>query len=302
MYQPRPGSGRARCAQAHQGDGGGRDRAVPEGELVGQGTSRGPHGDRDREPEHCVCAPARRLDRESDGGRARMSDERTGGTAGEAAAARCIEGPKELPTAASKTVASGHTKAEASRARRRCTARSLPGRGFPAWSGPVRLSPRLGGACGVEGGRDGAGKSLRQRSVCWRRARRSLLLPPQVHRPRGERGVPRRRRRSRAPRHRRASPPAWHACSWVRAPLRAAQASARSADAAAPEAPAPGPSGLSPAALATAYGFSGTNRGAGETIAIVDAYDDPTIAANLSRSRASSACPPAPRQTAASPR
>ena len=34
-------------------------------------------------------------------------------------------------------------------------------------------------------------------------------------------------------------------------------------------------------ALTTAYGFSGTNGGAGETIALVDAYDDPTIAANL---------------------
>ncbi len=65
-------------------------------------------------------------------------------------------------------------------------------------------------------------------------------------------------------------------------PASGSSGSARSADAAAPEAPAPGPSGLSPAALATAYDFSGTNGGAGETIAIVDAYDDPTIAANLS--------------------
>jgi len=49
--------------------------------------------------------------------------------------------------------------------------------------------------------------------------------------------------------------------------------------AAAPQASAP--AGLSPVTLTTAYGFSGTNGGAGQTIALVDAYDDPTIAANL---------------------
>jgi subtilase family serine protease len=41
------------------------------------------------------------------------------------------------------------------------------------------------------------------------------------------------------------------------------------------------PSGLAPVNLTTAYGFSGTNGGAGQTSALVDAYDAPTIAANL---------------------
>ena len=41
------------------------------------------------------------------------------------------------------------------------------------------------------------------------------------------------------------------------------------------------PIGLSPKAITTAYGFP-TTGGSGETIAIVDAYDDPTITANLS--------------------
>jgi subtilase family serine protease len=43
-----------------------------------------------------------------------------------------------------------------------------------------------------------------------------------------------------------------------------------------------GPAGLSPAQVCHAYGFDQvTWRGFGETIAIVDAYDDPTIAADL---------------------
>jgi hypothetical protein len=42
------------------------------------------------------------------------------------------------------------------------------------------------------------------------------------------------------------------------------------------------PSGLSPAAIKQAYGFStGSTDGAGKTIAIVDAYDDPTAEADL---------------------
>ncbi len=40
------------------------------------------------------------------------------------------------------------------------------------------------------------------------------------------------------------------------------------------------PNGLPPKAITTAYGFP-TTGGAGKTIAIVDAYDDPTIASNL---------------------
>ncbi len=40
------------------------------------------------------------------------------------------------------------------------------------------------------------------------------------------------------------------------------------------------PTGLPPKAITTAYGFP-TTGGAGKTIAIVDAYDDPTIASNL---------------------
>ena len=40
------------------------------------------------------------------------------------------------------------------------------------------------------------------------------------------------------------------------------------------------PTGLPPRAITTAYGFP-TTGGSGETIAIVDAYDAPTIAANL---------------------
>jgi len=40
------------------------------------------------------------------------------------------------------------------------------------------------------------------------------------------------------------------------------------------------PTGYSPATIATAYGFS-TTGGAGTTIAVVDAYGDPTITANL---------------------
>jgi hypothetical protein len=48
-----------------------------------------------------------------------------------------------------------------------------------------------------------------------------------------------------------------------------------------PEAGGATPAGLSPAAISTAYGFSGTSGGSGETVALVDSYDDPTIAANL---------------------
>lgn len=40
------------------------------------------------------------------------------------------------------------------------------------------------------------------------------------------------------------------------------------------------PSGLPPSAITTAYGFP-TTGGSGETIAVVDAFDDPTVASNL---------------------
>ena len=46
-----------------------------------------------------------------------------------------------------------------------------------------------------------------------------------------------------------------------------------------------GPTGYTPAQMRAAYGFSNSNisslTGAGTTIAIVDAYDDPTIASDL---------------------
>ena len=50
-----------------------------------------------------------------------------------------------------------------------------------------------------------------------------------------------------------------------------------------PEPPASGPTGYSPAQVRHAYGFDqlGTNEGAGQTIYIIDAYDDPTIASDL---------------------
>jgi subtilase family serine protease len=41
--------------------------------------------------------------------------------------------------------------------------------------------------------------------------------------------------------------------------------------------------GLTPADLATAYGFSSTATGTGQTVAIVDAYNDPTINADLQK-------------------
>src|SRR5262249_30098234 len=42
------------------------------------------------------------------------------------------------------------------------------------------------------------------------------------------------------------------------------------------------PTGLSPAQVRKAYGFDQiTNRGAGQTIAIVDAFDDPNIVSDL---------------------
>src|SRR5258708_3800266 len=42
------------------------------------------------------------------------------------------------------------------------------------------------------------------------------------------------------------------------------------------------PTGISPARIRKAYGFTSiTNQGAGQTIGIVDAYDDPNIAADL---------------------
>ena len=47
----------------------------------------------------------------------------------------------------------------------------------------------------------------------------------------------------------------------------------------------PGPTGYSPTQIKTAYGFSQlptTNQGAGQTIYIIDAYDDPTISSDLS--------------------
>ena len=50
------------------------------------------------------------------------------------------------------------------------------------------------------------------------------------------------------------------------------------ADLAGPQASSP--TGLPPKAITTAYGFP-TTGGAGETIALIDAYDDPTIASNL---------------------
>ena len=52
---------------------------------------------------------------------------------------------------------------------------------------------------------------------------------------------------------------------------------------ASPAASAPsGPTGYSPNQIRSAYGFSGTsNNGTGQTIAIVDAYDDPTIQNDL---------------------
>ena len=43
-----------------------------------------------------------------------------------------------------------------------------------------------------------------------------------------------------------------------------------------------GPSGYSPSQIQSAYGFNKvSNNGAGQTIAIVDAYDDPTIQSDL---------------------
>src|SRR5215472_3763665 len=45
---------------------------------------------------------------------------------------------------------------------------------------------------------------------------------------------------------------------------------------------ATGPTGLSPATIKSVYGFSPlSNAGAGQTIAIVDAYDDPTVFADF---------------------
>jgi hypothetical protein len=42
-----------------------------------------------------------------------------------------------------------------------------------------------------------------------------------------------------------------------------------------------GPQGFSPAQIRQAYGFTNTYQGAGQIIAIVDAYDDPNIEADL---------------------
>ena len=51
------------------------------------------------------------------------------------------------------------------------------------------------------------------------------------------------------------------------------------------------PTGLPPKAITTAYGFP-TTGGAGKTIAIVDAYDDPTIASNLNTFSSQYGLPP----------
>ena len=65
---------------------------------------------------------------------------------------------------------------------------------------------------------------------------------------------------------------------------------------------ATGPSGLVPADLQSAYNLPSVTAGAGQTVAIVDAFDDPT-AERISRSTARpSACRPAPRRRAASAR
>src|SRR3954447_8943998 len=54
-----------------------------------------------------------------------------------------------------------------------------------------------------------------------------------------------------------------------------------------------GPTGLSPAKIKTAYGYgTSTTAGAGKTIAIVDAYDDPTALSDFNPS--STHCGPPP--------
>ena len=63
------------------------------------------------------------------------------------------------------------------------------------------------------------------------------------------------------------------------------------------------PTGLSPATIKSVYGFpTSSTAGSGKTIAIVDAYDDPTAESDLASSAASTGFRPARRRTAASRR
>ena len=105
-----------------------------------------------------------------------MSDDERAERSGEAAAARCIEGPKEPPTQRADGSERPPEGGERAGLGARCTARSLPGGGFPAWSGPVRLCRALGVPVGLKG----AGMVREEsspRSVCWRRGAAIAVAP-----------------------------------------------------------------------------------------------------------------------------
>ncbi len=94
-----------------------------------------------------------------------------------------------------------------------------------------------------------------------------------------------------------AAPHVSHSRSCPRAP----RARARSRICAPRGASAKGPAGgLTPADLASAYGYAGAS-GTGETVAIVDAFDDPKIEANLSTFDANYGLASCTHATAASP-
>ena len=62
------------------------------------------------------------------------------------------------------------------------------------------------------------------------------------------------------------------------------------------------PSGYGPADLQSAYNLPSTTAGAGQTVAIVDAFDDPNAESDLAAYRSQFGCRRAPRPTAASAR
>jgi hypothetical protein len=65
---------------------------------------------------------------------------------------------------------------------------------------------------------------------------------------------------------------------------------------------ASGPSGYGPADLQAAYALPSSTAGAGQTVAIVDAFDDPTAESGLAQYRSFYGLPACTRRTAASGR
>lgn len=64
-------------------------------------------------------------------------------------------------------------------------------------------------------------------------------------------------------------------------PVALPRAGSRNAESRGPKATIGPAGGITPSDLATAYGFSATATGTGQTVAVVDAYNDPNIAADL---------------------